>query len=138
MSGRRPATLVREFGFGVLVAVAILWLTLFGDAGTVQIATLALTVVAGIWFATVDARRLVDSAGRPHLMLFFLAAVGVAVLATGMLIFSTVTLLLVLAVGLTGTAVGFYRALTLPPPVPQEGAVHLGKPFVLEKTFSIF
>ena len=106
-----------------MVAVAAaLWLTFFSTPGTVEVATLVTAVVALVWFATVDARRLVDERRRPHLLLFGLAALGTALLVTASAVISSGTIFLTLAVGTVAMAVGLVRAIRhgMEPPVPEE------------------
>ena len=89
----------------------ILWLTFFGTAGFVDLATLAAAVVLLIWFATVDPTRLMDPPGRPSLMLFFLGIVGFALVLTAALVIGTGTLLFIAAITLAAVGIGFSRAL---------------------------
>lgn len=97
--------------FGLVAAAVLLWLTFFAAGpGTVEVATLAAAVVALVWVATVDPARLVDEAGRPQMLLFGLAALGLALLVTAATFLSSATTLLTLAVGLGGLITGMTRA----------------------------
>lgn len=102
--------MARSLAFGITVAAALLWLTFFAGPGSVEFATLALTALALWWFATVDPARLVDERGRPQVMLFLLAVVGLALLVTAAALIATTTTFLILAVGVTGIITGLVRA----------------------------
>lgn len=88
-----------------------MWITFYADAGFVVLATLAAVVVALIWFATVDADRLVDERGRPNLFLFGLAGLGMALLVTASALLVTATTLLTALIGVTAVATGVVRAI---------------------------
>ncbi len=100
-----------DAGWPLVIAGAAIWLTFFGSAGAVQVATLAAAVVAFIWFASVDPARLVGPSGRPHGMVFGLAAVGVALVVTAAVLLQTATLFLVGLVVAAAGAVGAVRAI---------------------------
>lgn len=112
MSEPGPARrFLRDAGWPVAIAAGAIWLTFFGSAGAVQVATLVAAVVSLIWFASVDPARLVGPSGRPHGMVFGLAAVGVALVVTAAVLLQTATLFLVgLVVAVAGT-VGAVRAI---------------------------
>lgn len=96
----------------------LLWLTFFAGPGSVEIATLIATLATLVWFATVDPSRLVNASRRPHVMLFGLALVGLALLVTAATFLSSGTTFLILATGLAALTVGFVRAIRfgmLPP-----------------------
>ena len=125
--GRRSplARMVREVGWGALVAGGAIYLTFFGTAGSVEVATLIVAVGALIWFASVDPRRLVDDALRPRFGLFALSALGVAIVLTAALVLGTGTMLAVTAITAAAWVVGVVRAVRLRlaarPPLPEEG-----------------
>jgi hypothetical protein len=98
-------------GIGIGTAAVVLWLTFFGTAGAVELATLIAVVAGAIWMATVDPRRLVDPAGRPNLMLFGLAAVATALVLTSMVVLGSATLFLVMGIALVGFVAGLSRAI---------------------------
>ncbi len=102
----------------------ILWLTFFGTAGFVELATLLVVVALLIWFATVDPVRLMDAPNRPSLMLFFLGLVGCGLVLTAALILETGTLLLIAVLTLIALGVGLSRALAFryrQPPEVDDG-----------------
>ena len=103
--------MVRSITFGVTAAFVLLWLLFFAGPGTVEVATLAVTVVTLIWFATVDSKRLVDERGRPHFMLFGLALLGVALLVTAASLISSGTNFLTLIAGTAAVLTGAIRAI---------------------------
>lgn len=103
--------MVRDLAFGMIAAAVALWLTFFAGSGTVEVATLAATIVAFVWFATVESARLVDENGRPQLMLFGLAFLAGALLVTAATFLSTTTTLLTLAVGALAIITGLVRAI---------------------------
>jgi len=92
-------------------AAVLIWLTFFATPGAVELATLVAVGVALWWFATVDPVRLVDEAGRPHLVLFTLAIVGTALLVTAAALISSATTLLMLGLGIAAIVVGLVRAI---------------------------
>ena len=101
----------KELAFGLAVATLLLWLTFFAAGpGTIEVATLAAAVFALMWFSTVDARRLVDASGRPQLILFGLAGVGLLLLVAAATLLSSATTFLILAVGLGALVTGVTRA----------------------------
>lgn len=102
--------MLRALAFGIISAAVLLWLTFFAGPGTVEFATLVAAGVALWWFATVDPARLVDEANRPQLLLFALAAVGLALLVTGAALISSATTFLMLGTGLAAIIIGFVRA----------------------------
>ncbi len=110
-SRRGPARhFVGEAGWPLAIAATAVWLTFFGSAGLVQVATLAAAVVTFIWFGSVDPARLVGPSGHPHGMVFGLTVLGVALVVTAAVLLQTATLFLVgLIVAVAGT-VGFVRA----------------------------
>lgn len=114
--------MVRSVGFGVASAAILIWLTFFATAGAVELATLVAVGVSFWWFATVDPSRLVDEAGRPHVMLFALAAVGTALLVTAAALISSATTLLMLGLGIGAIVVGMTRTIRhgLDRPAPEE------------------
>ncbi len=83
----------------------------FAGPGTVEVATLVAAVVSLIWFATVDAGRLVDDRGRPNAMLFGLAFLGGALLVTAAALISTGISFLTLAAGTAALVTGLTRAI---------------------------
>ncbi|HJR93314.1 MAG TPA: hypothetical protein VJ938_12795 [Acidimicrobiia bacterium] len=103
--------MVRELAFGLASVAVVMWLTFFAGPGSVEVATMAAAAVALIWFATVEAERLVDDRGRPHVMLFGLAALGGALLLTAATMLSSGTTFLTLAIGAATLVTGLVRAL---------------------------
>ena len=101
----------KELAGGIGVVAFLLWLTFFGTAGLVEIATLAMAVAMLIWFATVEPARLTDGTRTPSLMLFGLATLGSAVVLTAALIMGTATLFLVALITFAAVGVGLVRAL---------------------------
>jgi hypothetical protein len=99
----------------------LLSLVFFGSFGMVELSTLALTVVVLIWTATVDPARLVDHTGRPHLMLFGLGFVALALIFTAAVLISTVTEYLALMVAIAALGTGLVRAVRHGMAVPEEG-----------------
>lgn len=104
-------TVRRDLAFGIGSAAVVLWLTFFASPGAVVAATLVASVVALIWFATVETERLRDTRGRPHLMLFGLTGLGGALVVTAAVFIATPTVFLVGTVVICATVVGFVRAL---------------------------
>lgn len=94
----------------MLAGATAVWMTLRADAGFVLTATLGLTILVWVWFATVDPSRLVDEHHRPHPMLFLLAIVGVAILVTGSVAINRATTLMMVAVGSLAVVTGLVRA----------------------------
>lgn len=114
----------RELASGTAMVGFILWLTFFGTAGFVELATLLVVVALLIWFATVDPVRLMDAPNRPSLMLFFLGLVGCGLVLTAALILETGTLLLIAVLTLIALGVGLSRALAFryrQPPEVDDG-----------------
>ena len=110
MSEGRRRTPVRDLAIGIGVAAFAIWATFFASVGALDVATLVMAVIVLIWFATVDPRRITDPQGRPHLMLFGLAAVGTAVVLTAALVIGTGTMFLVAGVAGAAIVVGVVRA----------------------------
>ena len=77
----------------------------------VQAATLAVAVVALIWFSTVGTDRLRDERGRPHPMVFGLGVVAGALALTAAVFLATPTAFLIGAVVLAAAVVGIVRAI---------------------------
>jgi hypothetical protein len=100
-----------EVGLGVAVAAAALYLTFFGTAGTVEVATLLVAVAAFIWVAAVEPARLVDAAGRPRTLLFGLGGLALALVLTSVAVLGTGTALLLLLVTVAAVGVGLVRAI---------------------------
>lgn len=100
-----------DVAVGTAIGLSIVWITFAASPGTVQVATLVLVVTSLIWFATVDSARLVDEHGRPHVMLFLLAGLALAILTTAALVLSGGTVFLILAAGLLTIVVGLVRAI---------------------------
>lgn len=109
--GLRFRRFLRDLGIGVGTAAVVLWLTFFGTAGAVELATLIGVVAGAIWMATVNPRRLVDPSGRPSLMLFGLAAVATALVLTSMVALGSATLFLVMGIACAGFVAGLSRAI---------------------------
>jgi hypothetical protein len=108
---RRPLRpVLRDLAVGIGASAVALYLTFVGTAGAVEVATLAATVAAFIWFATVDAARLIDGRGRPHPTLFLLAATAVALVLATTLMLRTATLFLSLALSAAAVVAGLWRA----------------------------
>lgn len=101
----------RDIGTGIAVAGGALYLTFFGTRGATEVATLAVGVATLIWFSTVDPRRLADERGRPHLLLFGLAAIGVALTTVAAVVLQTGTLFLLGTVVAAATLIGIVRAI---------------------------
>lgn len=104
-------TPVRDVALGIGVSAFLLLLVFFGSFGMVEASTLILTVVVLVWAATVDPARLVDGQGRPNMMLFGLAGVGVALIFTAAILISTVTEYLALFVAAAAFVTGLIRAI---------------------------
>ena len=102
--------MLRSLAFGVTASVVLLWLMFFAGPGTVEVATLAAAVATLVWFATVDTRRLVDQTGRPQLLMFLLALLGIALLVTAATFISSGTSFVTLAVGTAALVTGVTRA----------------------------
>ena len=102
---------VRSVLFGFAVCAALLYVTLFASAGSLQVAMLVAMAVVLIWFATVDPRRLVDQNLVVNWRLFGLAAVGLALVVAAMVALASGTMFLVLSVGILGLVVGTVRAI---------------------------
>ena len=109
-AGRDRRKFFRELASGIAMIGFLLWLTFFGTAGFVELATLAAAVALLIWFATVEPIRLMDSPRQPSVMLFLLALTGFAVVLTAALVIGTGTLLFVALLTLVSIGVGFARA----------------------------
>lgn len=103
--------MVRDLAFGLISVAVVMWLTFFAGPGTVEVATLAATVAALVWFGTVEPSRLVDDRGRPQGMLFGLAALAGGLLLTAAILLSSSTTLLTLGAGVTALVTGLVRAL---------------------------
>lgn len=101
---------IKAIGFGVLACGGILYMFFFATAGSIQVIVLVGTVGMLLWFGTVHPGRLVNEHRRPHLRLFTLAALGLALLISAMLALSSGTMLVTLAVGLVAIGVGLVRA----------------------------
>ena len=101
----------RDLALGIGTAVAVVWLTFSATAGAVIVATLIVAIVVLIWFSTVDAERLRDRAGRPHLMLFSLMGLAGALVVTAAVFIATPTVFLVGCVVVAASIVGLVRAL---------------------------
>ena len=114
-------TPVRDLALGLGMSAFLLSLVFFGSFGMVELSTLALTVVVLIWTATVDPARLVDHTGRPHLMLFGLGFVALALIFTAAVLISTVTEYLALMVAIAALGTGLVRAVRHGMAVPEEG-----------------
>lgn len=114
-------TPVRDLVLGISVSAFLLSLVFFGSFGMVELSTLALTIIVLIWVATVDPARLVDPGGRPHVMLFGLGLVAVALIFTAAVLISTVTEYLALAVAIAALSTGLVRAIRYGMAVPEEG-----------------
>lgn len=102
--------MLKALAFGIVSTFVLLWLTFFAGPGMVEVATLAAAGVALWWFATVDPLRLVDESHRPQLLLFGLAALGLALLVTGAALISSATTFLILAVGIAAIVTGLVRS----------------------------
>jgi|FLYL01.1.fsa_nt_gi hypothetical protein len=100
----------RDLAIGIGSAVLLLWLTFFATAGTIEVATLAATVATLVWVVGVDPRRLVDERGNPRLLLATLAAAGVMLVLTSLVMLRSGTLFLALAVVMAAVVVGAVRA----------------------------
>jgi len=100
----------RDLTLGIAFVAAILWLTFFASAGSVQVATLIAAVAMGIWFATVPPLRLVDHHRRPHPLVFGLTLLGALLVIVAAAVLSTATVFLVGLITLTGAGVGLVRA----------------------------
>lgn len=97
--------------FGLGVCAALLYMFFFATAGSVQVVVLLATIAMLIWFGTADPARMVDIRLRPHWRLFLLAGLGLALLISAMLVLSSGTMLLTLALGLAAIAIGLFRAI---------------------------
>ena len=106
----RLAEAVKTVLFGLTVCAGLLYMFFFATAGSVQVVVLAVTVAMLLWFGSADPVRLVDGR-RPHWRLFLLSALGLALLVSSMLAFSSGTMLLTLAVGLIAITIGLVRAI---------------------------
>jgi hypothetical protein len=120
-AGQDRRRFLRELASGIGMIGFLLWLTFFGTAGFVEVATLAAAVVMLIWFSTVEPARLMDAPRQPSVMLFLLAVMGFAVVLTAALIIGTGTLLFVALLTLVAVGVGFARAVSHRYRQPIEG-----------------
>lgn len=102
---------VKSVLFGVGICAGLLYMFFFATAGSVQVVVLLATIAMLVWFGTADPARMVDVRRRPHWRLFFLAGLGLALLISAMLVLSSGTMLLTLAFGLVGIAIGLFRAI---------------------------
>lgn len=102
--------MVRELAFGLISVAVVMWLMFFAGPGTVEVATLGVTIAALVWFATVEPSRLVDERGRPQAMLFGLAGLAGGLLLTAATFLSSSTTLLTLGVGVAAFVTGLVRA----------------------------
>jgi len=109
--GGEPVKLVRDLGLGIGVSASVLWLTFFGTAGAVQMATLIVAVGALIWFSTVEVPRLRDDRGRPNMMLFGLTAVAGALVVTATVFIGTPTVFVIGAIVVAAATIGIVRAI---------------------------
>jgi hypothetical protein len=107
VSERTPA---RDLAIGIGVGLGAIALVFFGSVAALEIATLTATAAGFIWFATVDAARLVDPDGRPSRVLFLLAVVAVALLLTAAVFIATLTEYLATVVGIVAVVTGMVRA----------------------------
>lgn len=96
---------------GLAVCAGLLYMFFFATAGSVQVVVLLGTTAMLLWFGTASPARLVDTNRRPQWRLFLLAGLGLALLVSAMLAFSSGTMLLTLAIGLIAIALGLIRAL---------------------------
>jgi O-antigen/teichoic acid export membrane protein len=101
----------RELVLGVTVCAALVWLMFFASAGSVMVATLVVAVAMLIWFSTVQADRLRDTSGNPHLMLFSLTALAGALVVTAAVFIATPIVFLIGCVVIAAAVVGVVRAL---------------------------
>ena len=107
----RLAEAIKTVLFGLTVCAGLLYMFFFATAGSVQVVVLAVTVAMLLWFGSANPARLVDGNGRPHWRLFLLSALGMALLVSSMLVFSSGTMLLTLAIGLVAITIGLVRAI---------------------------
>jgi hypothetical protein len=113
---------VRDLAIGIGAGMGSIALVFFGSAAAVEIATLVATVATAIWFSTTSVDRLVVAPGRPSLMLFGLAGMGVALVVTAAIFLSSLTVYLATVVAVVGVAVGLARGIGQPsvPPGREE------------------
>jgi uncharacterized membrane protein HdeD (DUF308 family) len=102
---------VKSVLFGLGVCAGLLYMFFFATAASVQVIVLLGTITMLIWFGTADPARMVDIRRRPHWRLFLLAGLGLALLISAMLVLSSGTMLLTLALGLVGIVIGLFRAI---------------------------
>ena len=107
----RVAEGVKTVLFGLAVCAGLLYMFFFATAGSVQVVVLAVTVGMLLWFASANPARLVDCDRRPQWRLFLLSALGLALLVSSMVVFSSGTMLLTLAIGLVAITIGLVRAI---------------------------
>lgn len=111
-------TPVRDLAIGIGTGMGAIALVFFGSAAAVEVATLVLAVAMLIWFATAPVSRIVDAPGRPSLMLFGLAALGLALMGTAAIFLGTLTVYLSTALVTASIVVGLVRGLGRPPQPP--------------------
>lgn len=102
---------VKTVGSAFTVAVVVFFLTMFGSAAMVEVATLAAAVAVLGWFATVDPARLVSDGGDLEPIPFALAGLGALLVGATAVVVQTATLFLVGALAAAAPIVGVVRAL---------------------------
>ena len=113
-----PGTPVRDLAIGIGAGLGAIGLVFFGSVAAVEIATLVATVATAIWFSTTSVERLVVGPGKPSLMLFGLASMGVALVVTAAIFLSSLTVYLAAVVAVAGVAMGLARGLGRPASPP--------------------
>lgn len=110
MSAGRPRRLGSVL-FGAIVVGVLIYMFLFATAASIEIVMLLAVAGLVLWFATVDAGRLIGNHRQPNWRLFGLAALGLALLVSAMVALGTGTMMLTMGLGFIGLIVGAVRAI---------------------------
>lgn len=101
---------LREVWWVGLAALAVVLVTFWSSASTVELLTLLLTAAALSWFSTVPAERLVNSKRKVSGELSLLTVLMVLLVGGAALLTPTSTLLLALLLAVAASVVGLVRA----------------------------